>query len=185
MSGELTSWQAVKARLDLEDNQEDKATGLIAVASRRAERYTGRLLAGRDGTLVMDGRASDHLVLPQYPINRIESVKVDPYRVFDGEPVTDYFADLGAGILIRTAPHLWPLGVKNIQVTGNFGYGAIPEDLEESVIQLVGYWLGSQGISWLGKGDAASGEYQTMYVGVMDLPFQVRNVWDSYREVSV
>jgi hypothetical protein len=61
----------------------------------------------------------------------------------------------------------------------------VPDDLEESIIQLVSYWLESPGISWLSPqtgGDAQN--LQTNYVGALDIPFQIRNVWDHYRRID-
>ncbi|ADK81607.1 hypothetical protein [Sediminispirochaeta smaragdinae] len=182
----LTTWEAVKKRLDLEESQENEAESLIAVASRRAETYTSRKLSADDHVVILSGTGSRTLQLPQYPILSVTGVWFDTYGVFDtGTELTEYTRDDETGRLFRRS--CWVRGFRNIKVSYRAGYeeGSIPEDLEESVIQLVGYWLGSQGISWLDKGNALSGEYQTMYVGVMDLPFQVRNVWDAYREVSV
>lgn len=179
----LVPWETVKTRLDLSDEQETEVTQLIDVASVRANQYTGRKLAARDSTIVLDGSGSSMLFLPDYPINAITSVKIDSSRDWDNDAVTDYYAD-NDGILIRNT--VWPAGRRNVQVVGNFGYDEIPDDLAESIIQLVGYWLNSPSISFMdAQAPAASGAYQTHYVGAMDLPFQVRNIWNAYREVRV
>jgi hypothetical protein len=70
-------------------------------------------------------------------------------------------------------------------VVGNFGFETVPADLEESIIQLVGYWLDSPTVGWLSSGNLEDGGYQTRYIGAGDLPFQVRQVWDLYRKVMI
>lgn len=178
----LVTWATVQARLDLADAQETLTTRYIDVASVRANQHTGRELAARDATVALDGTGTTMLFLPQYPVNSITSVKIDSSRTFGSTAaVTNYYTD-DDGILIRDCG--WPYGKRNVQVVGNFGYETTPDDLEESIIQLVGYWLDSPNISFLNPQEgAAGGGYQTNYVGVMDLPFQVRNVWDMYRAV--
>lgn len=181
---DLTLWATVKSRFDLEDAQQAEVENLISVATARAEHYTGRVLAAEERTFYVSGDGVARLMLEQWPINSVSAVYIDSTQEFAAaSEVTDYkiVSDLGA--LYRAGG--WPSGWNNVKITANIGYASIPADLEESVVQLVGYWLQAPQISWQGTGDAASGGYQTQYVGVMDLPFQVRNVWDHYRAVVV
>lgn len=177
----LTTWEIVQARLDLAADQEALTLHYIDVASVRANEHTGRELEARDVTVALDGTGTSMLFLPQYPVNSIASVKIDSSRAFTGAAVTNYYTDED-GILIRDCG--WPHGRRNVQVVGNFGYETVPSDLEESIIQLVSYWLDSPNISFLNAQEgASSGGYQTNYVGVMDVPFQIRHVWDQYKAV--
>lgn len=180
----LTTWEKVKARFDLADAQEAEVENLISVATARADHYTGRTLAAESKTFYCNGEGTPRLIVGQWPINSVTAVYIDNTQVFGaGSEVTDYEIMTDFGALYRAGG--WPTESHNVKVIANVGYADIPADLEESIIQLVGYWLQSPQISWLGTGDAQGGGYQTQYVGVMDLPFQVRNVWDYYREVIV
>jgi hypothetical protein len=181
----LTTWMKVKARLNLADAQQTEAENYINLASKRANQRTHRRLAARDLTFNLSGHSKGLLHLPEYPINSIATVAIDNSREFGAQTqVTDYVQDEENGTLWRDSG--WQKGYRNIRVIGNFGYAEVPVDLEESVIRLVGYWMDSPGIAYLNPQEAAAtGGYQTNYVGVMDLPFQVRNVWDYYRNVGV
>ena len=178
----LVTWLGTKARLDLDDAQQATVETLIDVASVRANAHTRRSLAARDDTVHVDGTGTDTLPLPSYPINSVDSVFVDQYRDFGADSeITDYLVDVDS--LWRWCK--WRKGTKNIKVVGNFGYATTPNDLMESIYQLVNYWLESPNVGWLETGSAEAGGYQTRYVGVLDVPFQIRNVWDAYRRVPV
>lgn len=177
---DLTTWATVQTRLGLTTEQQSEAERYITVASARAEQYTRRVLAADDVNLLLDGSDRIVLDLKEWPINSVSSVKVDPTRQFSADSeVSDYTIRSDLGHLIGRSA--WPRGVANIKVEANVGYATVPADLEESIIQLVGYWIDSPQVSWLSPqtgGDVPS--VQTNYVGVMDLPFQVRNIWDGY-----
>ncbi len=178
----LVTWLGIKARLDLEDSQQTLVESLIDVASVRANAHTRRSLAARDATVYVDGTGTDVLPLPNYPINSVDNVYIDQYREFSSDSeVTEYTIDTDS--LWRWKK--WRKGTKNVKVVGNFGYETTPDDLEESIYQLVNYWLESPNVGWLETGSAEAGGYQTRYVGVLDVPFQIRNVWDVYRRVPV
>lgn len=194
----LTAWETAQARLGLEATQQTETETLIAVASKRCEQHTKRTLAASDLTLYLDGDYSQRLDLRQWPVNSVTSVHVDNEMEFGaGTEVTNYKIVSDRGVLFKI--NRWPSGYANIKVVANFGYSpatydgdgdvvtasTVPDDLEESVIQLVSYWLDSPQISWMtpqAGGDAPS--LQTNYTGVMDIPFQIRSVWDQYRRID-
>lgn len=182
----LTTWATVRDRLSLDEADQSATENLIAVASRRADAYTGRNLKAADRAVVMSGIGSPVLMLADRPVVSISSINVDSTRQFlAGTEVTNYYIDEERGVIIRNGG-IWPQGSHNIKVTGRFGYEEIPTDLEESIIQLVAYWLDSPSIAYVTpQQPAAQGGYQANYVGAMDLPYQVRNCWDYYREVRV
>lgn len=180
---DLTTWSAVQSRFSLDSGQQAETENLISVASSRAEHYTGRILAAQDQTFQLDGHGGRTLVLGEYPINSVASVYIDADRSFGADTeVTDYVVRSERGSLHRDKG--WPRGYLNIEVTANVGFAAVPADLEESVIQLVGYWLDSPAINWIGGEEGTEGGYQSQYTGAMDIPFQVINVWAYYRKLK-
>lgn len=178
----LTTWATVQARLNLDAADQSATENLIAVASRRADQYVGRHLSARDWTYVLDSSGGVRLMIPDRPINSVTKVAIDRVRLFEASSdITDYYIEKDSGFLLRDAR--WPSGNSIIQVTGNFGFAEIPADLAESAIQLVAYWLDSPSIAYTTpQSPAEGGGYQANYVGVMDLPYQVRSIWDTYRE---
>lgn len=179
----LTTWANVQARLGLGPEQQASAEHYINVASERANLYTGRLLAARNSTHFLSAPPGRDLLVPQWPINSIASVHHDASRRFEpGHEITDYVIDVENSALWRRGG--WPQGEKAIRVVGNFGYALVPADLEESIVQLVAYWLDSPRVAYLNPQEpAAGGGYHANYVGALDLPYQVRAIWDCYRVV--
>jgi hypothetical protein len=96
-----------------------------------------RILLRGDGetTEDCDGEDSDTIVLNQYPIESIDSVKIDPGRTFDGDSLVenqDFTYDEESGLLIKMRG-FWPVGRKNVRVVYVGGYEGLPADVEEAV----------------------------------------------------
>jgi len=180
---DLTTWTTVQNRFGLDSARQSETENLISVASTRAEHHCGRILAAQDVTRTPSGTGRGKLDIGEYPINSVASVYIDSDRAFGADTeVTDYVIFEKTGFLWRDAG--WPKGVANIQVTANVGYTPTPADLEDAIVHLVGYWLDSPAISWIGGEDGTEGGYQSLYTGAMDIPFQVVKVWDFYRRLK-
>lgn len=180
---DLVTWADLQAALNLIDSQQTEATRLIGVASARARQYTGRELLASDRTLEVDGSGKALLTLPDYPINSVTSVHVDRTRVFAAESaITDYSVISDLGQLHRLAG--WRRGEQNVRVVANLGHQTLPADLTESIYQCVDYWLNNGGIR-LAQSTGSEGMIQSLYVGVLDVPYQVRSVWDQHRNWNV
>lgn len=184
---DLTTWTTVQNRLELDSSVQEKAEKLIALASTRADRHTRRTLGATDHVDILSGTGGLTLQLKNYPVQSITDVRADSSDVFGEDSIlTEYTADNAVGQLYRRSG--WPEGWRNIRVEYRAGYEieSIPEDLEESIVQLVGYWLNSPSIAFMTpQEDAVSGGYQTNYVGVLDVPYVIRIIWDGYKEIAV
>ena len=143
---DLTTIAAVKQYLKV-DQAEDPAkydaelTRLISSVSQQARTATGRALdvpaAQRVETRDGDGRCV--LLLAEYPVTAIASVTVDgtaipvrPSATESGYVIGD--AEIGKLVLVG---YSFTRGVQNVIVTYTAGYAAIPQDLEQAVIELV------------------------------------------------
>lgn len=123
----------------VEAEDEAFAEELINQASEIAERYCGRVLASRSVTSVMDAPSGDVLVLPEYPVTAVTSVRVDPTRVFGADSeITDYYLKGATGMLIRDSG--FGSGRSAVQVVYAAGYTSVPADLAEAAVELV-HWL--------------------------------------------
>lgn len=184
MAVDLTTWATVQTRFSLDASDETEIERLISLASVRAETVTNRVLGAADVTRYYDGNGRDLLDLREYPVNSVTSVHVDQDMDFEAEDaVTDYKVLTDLGMLYRSGG--WTAGTQNIKVVANVGYSTVPEDLEESVIQLVGYWHQSTSVTYL-EGDTGTPEsYQNQYTGQMDIPFQVHRIWSEYRRERI
>lgn len=84
-----------------------------------------------DETVKVDG-ADGYAVLPKVPVISLTSVKVD------GIAVTDYDLSPEAGILYSDAI---TRGIRNVVVTGRFGFEQVPPAISHACVRLVAEYL--------------------------------------------
>lgn len=124
----LTTLEAVKSYLKIpfESTTDDQnLEDLINSCSAAIESYCGRKFKVQIITdEEYDGNGRKHILLEQYPVKTIESVKIDD-TILDS---SSYKVKKKNGMLIHH--HKWPEGDINIAVTYVAGFDEIPADLE-------------------------------------------------------
>jgi uncharacterized phiE125 gp8 family phage protein len=179
----LITWSKLKSLFGItSDGEQGHYEDLINAASAVANRYTGRRLASRQYTEQLDGLGDNLLMLPEYPIQSVDSVYVDPQRNFavDTE-ITDYllYEDFGG---------LWhdggfPAGRKNVKITYTAGFPSdgVPEDLQSAVAEIVAWMDSRMNESGVGVGIRrveGPGGGQTEYE--MTIPLAAQRKLDHY-----
>ena len=183
------------------DYSEDKQLErLINSVSTTVQNYTGRKFIADTYTEYYKGTGRQRLVLNQYPINKITSVKVDSAALTAG---TDYVTSdstyLDRGIVFKSNGWTWygyEMGlvgeltapVDNIEVIYSAGYTLSPEssrnlpwDVEDAVISMVSTLHNEQsnsnaGLKRLSQGDLTY-EWKTD-----SLIQQYASVFDAYKK---
>ena len=181
MTGDLVTWEKVKAVLNLADDQKELIEFLISAASAQAEKIAGRFLAARDVELKMDSTGGREFLLPSYPVNSTEKV-----LIADRE-TQGYKVKHESGIL-RITENI-PTGWDVIYFKGNIGYAPVPEDLQQAVIEIISANIrrfttpgGTVGVKTF-TATASSGTLTTQYE--LDIPISSRSVFMSYRGARV
>ena len=139
--GDLTTPDNVKAWLpDMAQvgDYDDLLSRLITAASRAVCNYTGRPLFDVLGyTELYDGGGQGFLVLRQWPATQVLSVALS-----DGTPLGAYVLEPplagGGAQRLTLAQDRFPRGRSNVTVDYEAGYAAVPDDVEQAVIELVG-----------------------------------------------
>ncbi|MCL2205706.1 MAG: hypothetical protein FWB82_04210 [Treponema sp.] len=183
-TGDLVTWEQVKAVLNLDDDRKELVEFLLSAASAQAEKFAGRFLAARDVSLKMDGRGGRELILPSYPVNNIVRICVDEGRIFpsDNNLLDDqYGTKISAGI-IRLYHGQFPNGYDVVLFEGNVGYDPVPNDLQQAVIETISANLrrfagsgGSIGIKQFTSSGAITAQYE------IDVPISSKTIFISYR----
>lgn len=131
----LTTLAAAKEYLDVSD-KDDLIESLINSVSDQIENYCRRKLKERVNTdEEYDGTNSSNLLLSQYPVSSVSSIKIDDVLVDPSE----YKVRKGSGILVRLNSK-WPKDVLNIKVTYTGGYNPVPSDLELACKHMVMFY---------------------------------------------
>jgi hypothetical protein len=120
--------------------QNDDASGtlqrVITAVSVAIQSWAARPLVASDHTEVFDGRGRKRIMMSDYPINSVASVTIGdlwqvsvPPRsnVSPGYTFSDKFVYVDP-------PYLFEPGRRNVKITYNAGYVAIPPDLEQGCL---------------------------------------------------
>jgi uncharacterized phiE125 gp8 family phage protein len=137
MTNSLTTLSDAKEYLRITDNNQDSLiSSLILAVSGQIEGYCRRNLTERTYTdEEFDGTGGSRLLLGQYPVSQITSVKIDDVEVDPSE----YKIRKGIGSLIRVKS-IWPKGFLNIKVSFQAGYSEVPADLNLACKHLVMFY---------------------------------------------
>lgn len=125
----LTSVVAAKEYLKIsvaETSEDTLIESLVNAVTDQIEAYCNRKLKER--VVVdeeFDGMDSDTLILPDYPLSSVSSVKIDGVLV----DAAEYKLRKGMGAIVRLKSK-WPKGVLNLQVSYTAGYANVPANLE-------------------------------------------------------
>lgn len=140
----LVTWDQARTALGLPTSAKpEDFEWAIEAASAIAVRRTRRELASFVQTEILDGTGSDFVLVSQYPVTGLISVRVDQARVWgeDCELVDACHFD-SAGIV--TLPRRTPEGRGIIRLQYPSGYdianGELPFDLQEAVVEVTA-WL--------------------------------------------
>lgn len=134
--GTLASFKewATALQIDFSAWSDTLLTDILNNATNWIRNYTNRQLDKQTFDEKYDGDGSDILVLRQYPIILLNSVKIGTTLTVADLPLANPQRDDPAGILyaqqLRISPFaVWPVGRQNIQVNYDAGLDPIPADL--------------------------------------------------------
>ena len=135
-----------------------KNAGMLERCINRAtalfEAVTRRKLAARDysydsdsddydaDNAILDGTGRNELVLPQYPINSLSTLRIDTLEIDERSGVFDtgWVLDKQNGI-IRLQGLVFSPGYKNIDIAYNAGFSTIPDDLAEAAMEQAAWFF--------------------------------------------
>jgi len=171
------------------ENLVDRTTDLF-------ENLTNRNLKARDysydsgaaaydpDNAVFDGNGMDTLILPQYPVNNVTTLRINETEIDERPSIygCGWVLDRKNGIL-HLVCYVFTGGRQNIDLAYNAGYSTVPEDLEQAVIEHAA-WLWRQstpGGAMLGVSSKSLADGTITYMGKEMLP-QVSMVIHKYRK---
>lgn len=116
---------SLKQRLGVtHDKQDTYFQTLLDGVSAAVEAFIGRKLEAADFVERYNGNGKNRLVLEQWPVISVSSVKIN------GRAVDDW--DFDNWLLIRHA--CFAQGIRNVEVSYRAGYETMPADIQEAVL---------------------------------------------------
>lgn len=121
----LVSLEEFKQRIGVEhDRRDDFFLSVIDGVSAAVEAYIGRSLWAADYVERYDGNGKDRIVLDNYPVLSVSSVKIN------GADVGGW--DFANWLLMRQEG--FTRGLRNVEVSYRAGYEYMPADIREAVM---------------------------------------------------
>ena len=168
---------------------------VIASSSARVERYLMRRIVERSFVHYLDSVGERQIVLPDYPVRSVDSLRCDPERLFGDETNLDggawycatvpydVFEDL-PGVLIFDPFLSLPVGRQIIRIEYTAGYPLeqMPEDLKLATVELVAWELRRVRSKQIGvSGLVPTSGRMERTVLEMQMPANVREMLEPYR----
>lgn len=176
MAADLTTLANVKQYLGLSVNTDDALLGrLITAASSWVRTFINRDITQATYTEVIDGNASERIVVGNYPVTAVTSIT---YADGTTVPTSAVVFDLNA--ITRTDGDIFVFGRSNITVVYTAGYVTTPADIEECVIEMVALRYREKGR--VGT-SAVNTRGESVTFGVMDVPPSVKTILRNWRNV--
>lgn len=147
----LASLEDLKRYLQINGGEQDGLLlSLLEAVSAQFAAHTGRNLTARDYSpdpaspaydpdqAVLHGSGHPDLLLPQYPVVSLASLRVDGQALspvpLGGQAGAGYLLDRAAGVL-SLAAGVFPRGRANVLVAYRAGFTAVPPDLAQAAIE--------------------------------------------------
>lgn len=182
-TGDLTTLDQVKAWLGLTDpdQTEDDAllSWLITAASGFTRNWCSRDFTSQGYIETRDGTGGTRLPFLNTPVSAVSSLLIDNRPIPVGDPVLMPGYYLTPTMLMLNG-FAFNRGYGNVVITYTAGLSAIPPDLEQACIELVGLrYRDKDRIGLTSKGLAG----ETTAFSQKDMPDQVRTVLQSYARI--
>jgi uncharacterized phiE125 gp8 family phage protein len=133
----------VKSRLGVTSSADDTLLGLLqASADQWVTNHCDRDFAGGTFTEYLPG-GSEFLLLRNYPVSSVTTVKVDPAYGFGSETIissTAYVVHTERGVIQSVAGPFFPCAPRVVQVVYATATSAVPDDVKQAYALLVGHW---------------------------------------------
>ncbi|MDC7225209.1 MAG: hypothetical protein PQJ61_00430 [Spirochaetales bacterium] len=145
----LISWAHCKKLLSLDTREKAFLELLIFSATAEIENYTNRKLKQREMRELHNGFNQNEVLLKNYPVKEVSSLKVDNERDYTEETIVnkDYYSCFiphekdyeQPSEIILTDGYSFPRGRNNIEVIYTAGYleEEVPEDLKTATVEMV------------------------------------------------
>lgn len=171
----------VKLWLSIEStntNNDTLLTSLISSASSWVENWVNRTLSSTSYTERYNGTGNYSMMVKNYPITAISSLTVNGAIVSASDGVSvGYVYDNNQIIFIGNKI---AKGIQNVAITYTAGYAAIPQDIKQVVIELVGYKFKEMNRIGL-ESKTIAGEVTTF--SLKDLKEHNKNLLNNYNKV--
>jgi hypothetical protein len=178
----LTTLAGLKTYMGLSDTNASRDAALSALilqCSAQIENLCQRSFGLADYDEWYDGTGTNTLILRQFPVSSISSLKIGPLEVDQAtDSVSIGYRFFGEEVLLNTSR--FTRGRRNIHIEYSAGYSVIPPDLELVVNKVIANTY--KGKEWLGYASKSLAGETVSFKDELDKPSQSQ-ILQNYRRV--
>lgn len=177
---DLTTLANVKQYLGIANAGDDALlTSLVSRISANVQNWLNRNILSAAYTETLDGNGGFALVFKNYPVTAVTSLTIDTLVIPLAANSTQSGFMWNADKIVLNG-YRFTRAMQNVVVSYAAGYATVPADLEEAVIELIGFAYKSRDrIGLASKGLAGE---QTNFI-TKDMPETVRTVLNQYKRL--
>jgi uncharacterized phiE125 gp8 family phage protein len=177
---DLTTVAAVKAYAGVTGSADDALlASLVSAYSAYVQQWLNRNILTASYTRSFNGRDHTAQMLPQWPVQSVQSVTVDGIAIPARVLITDNgFNTDGMSVILQG--YCFSKGRANVQIAWTAGYATVPLELAQAVNELVTlrYKLRDK-MEWSSKSLAG----ETVSLVTKDMPDSVKTILNNWRAV--
>jgi hypothetical protein len=176
----LATLQEIKDYMEIKDKEDDSLLGkFIDRASQWIESYCNRVFRSVDYDELYDGNANGSITVAHFPIITFTTLEIDGTAVIAAD---FYWYDYGEVILKGG-----DFGTKrqSVHCVYTAGYAATPVDLTDACIKMASMGYYNKGKDRLGVTSKTLGREGSVTFNKSEIPIEIMNVLDIYRQISV
>jgi hypothetical protein len=114
-------------------------TRLVSSASDFIQTWLNRTIASQSYTETRDGTGGRRLLFSNYPVTAVSSVQIDGQAVPLSTSVSmDGYVFNGTTLSLRGGTYRFSRDIQNVVVAYTAGFGTVPNEIEQSCLELVG-----------------------------------------------
>jgi len=180
-AGDLTTLANVEGFLKLQAGNADEAllSRLITASSIFAQSWCNRQFASQSFSETRDGTGSNRMVFGNPPVSAVTSVVIDGWSIPIGDAVSApgyYFTPRR----LMLNGYRFSVGLGNVELSYEGGFAAIPDDIEQAVIEIVVHAYKER--DRIGHSSQAMAGETTSYI-VRDMPPRAESILRNYKRV--
>lgn len=174
----LTTWEYAREYLGLDEDEQEFVTQRINEASAIAERHMDRALYEAERTEIYDGSGRAYLLLRQWPVSEVTSVRISTAGEFD-EAEEESILTLDENVGVLWTRRGFPKGRRNVRVTYTAGFADIPADVQAAVCEIVASRMKAVRAGQIGIKSVTGDGVNTTFE--LTIPTNAQRILETYR----
>lgn len=182
-TGDLTTTDAVKAFLGINADavHDDAVIGsLVTACSQYVQTWMNRRILTGQYDETRNGNGKHFMMVQEFPVTKVTAVNINGRDIAPSNGLTEpgyFFKDR---VIFLRGGYTFDRGIGNVSISYEAGYAKCPEDLAQSVAEMVAHRYKER--DRIGHASKSIGG-ETVAFTITDFPVQVKTILNNYKQV--